>query len=147
MPWNKKTYPASMKNLERSVREKAIEIANAILNDNPSMDEGIIIATAISRARDWASNRGINASPKGERPSDNKVHGTDQYVIPTETGWGVKTEKSNRTRHFDTKGEAVKAAKRVAEKNNSAVTIQGRNGKVQKRKSYNPNNNSQNKTR
>jgi len=30
MPWTKTSYPASMKNLPEVVRDKAIEIANAI---------------------------------------------------------------------------------------------------------------------
>jgi uncharacterized protein YdaT len=31
MPWNAAYYPASMKNLPPEVREKAIDIANALL--------------------------------------------------------------------------------------------------------------------
>ena len=42
-----------MKNLPAAVRNKAIEIANAILEEGRS-DEGIAIATGISRAKDWA---------------------------------------------------------------------------------------------
>jgi len=30
MPWNKDDYPDAMKNLDEAVREKAIEIANAL---------------------------------------------------------------------------------------------------------------------
>ncbi|MGP0578638.1 hypothetical protein ACTP13_16770 [Paenibacillus peoriae] len=33
MPWNKHDYPPSMKNLEPRVREKAVDIANALLRD------------------------------------------------------------------------------------------------------------------
>ena len=33
MPWTKSDYPDSMKDLEIHVREKAIEIANALLRD------------------------------------------------------------------------------------------------------------------
>jgi len=57
MPWTKKDYPNSMKNLPAAVRNKAVEIANALL-DERNMDEGIAIATAISRAKDWAENHG-----------------------------------------------------------------------------------------
>ena len=57
MPWTKNDYPNSMKNLPDEVRNKAIEIGNALL-DEKNMDEGIAIATAISRAKDWAANRG-----------------------------------------------------------------------------------------
>ncbi|MET3321415.1 UNVERIFIED_ORG: uncharacterized protein YdaT [Peribacillus simplex] len=33
MPWNKNDYPDSMKNLDKDVREKATEIANALLDE------------------------------------------------------------------------------------------------------------------
>ncbi|MEI4769753.1 hypothetical protein WAX74_08835 [Psychrobacillus sp. FJAT-51614] len=49
MPWNKKDYPDSMKNLDPEVREKAIEIANALLRDDK--DEGRAIAIATAQAR------------------------------------------------------------------------------------------------
>ena len=49
MPWNKDDYPDSMKNLETDVREKAIEIANALLEDN--YEEGRAISIATSQAR------------------------------------------------------------------------------------------------
>ena len=57
MPWTKTDYPVSMKNLPEAVRNKAIEIANALLEEK-NMDEGIAIATAISRAKDWAETHG-----------------------------------------------------------------------------------------
>jgi uncharacterized protein YdaT len=72
MPWTTNDYPVSMKNLPDEVREKAIEIGNAILEDR-NMDEGIAIATAISRAKDWAANRGkeIENKTADSRSTDN----------------------------------------------------------------------------
>jgi hypothetical protein len=35
MPWTKTDYPNSMKNLLAAVRNKAIEIANALLEERP----------------------------------------------------------------------------------------------------------------
>ncbi|HEY9577609.1 MAG TPA: hypothetical protein VIR64_08055 [Pseudobacillus sp.] len=49
MPWNANDYPDSMKNLPVNVRDKAIEIANALLEEN--YEEGKAIAIAIDRAR------------------------------------------------------------------------------------------------
>ena len=60
MPWTYTDYPVSMKNLPGEVRHKAIEIANALLREGKIADEGIVIATAISHAKTWAANRGIN---------------------------------------------------------------------------------------
>lgn len=56
MPWTTKDYPVSMKNLTAEVREKAVEIANALLKDG--YEEGRAIAIATAQAEDWAQNRG-----------------------------------------------------------------------------------------
>jgi uncharacterized protein YdaT len=53
MPWNSTYYPVSMKNLPLAVREKAIEIANALLE--AGRPEGQAIRIAIVRAKQWAS--------------------------------------------------------------------------------------------
>jgi uncharacterized protein YdaT len=55
MPWSKKNYPNAMKNLSNKVRNKAIEIANAILRTG-NLDEGATIATAISKAKETIAN-------------------------------------------------------------------------------------------
>ena len=52
MPWTSERYPASMRHLPDAMREKAIEIANALLDEG--MDEGRAIRIAISKAREWA---------------------------------------------------------------------------------------------
>jgi len=52
VPWNSTYYPTSMKNLPPVLREKAIEIANALLEEG--MDEGKAIRVAISKAKEWA---------------------------------------------------------------------------------------------
>lgn len=55
MPWTKKKYPDAMKNLPVKTRNKAIEIANAILKDG-KLDEGAAIATGISKAKETIEN-------------------------------------------------------------------------------------------
>lgn len=52
MPWTKDEYPVSMKNLSTRVRSKAVEIANALLEEG--YDEGRVIAIGIDRAKEWA---------------------------------------------------------------------------------------------
>lgn len=56
MPWTKKDYPPAMKNLSVKVRNKAIEISNAILEDG-KLDEGASIAIGISKAKDVIADR------------------------------------------------------------------------------------------
>jgi uncharacterized protein YdaT len=52
MPWNAARYPKSMQHLPDAVRDKAIEIANALLEEG--MDEGKAIRIAIAKAKEWA---------------------------------------------------------------------------------------------
>lgn len=54
MPWNEKDYPASMKNLDKIVRRKAIDIANAMVKEGYKEDSAIPIA--ISQAKQWADD-------------------------------------------------------------------------------------------
>lgn len=141
MPWTKKSYPVSMKNLPADVRGKAIDIANALLEEE-QMEEGIAIATGISRAKDWAANRGkkIKSANASARPTDAKRHGEDRYVTPHNDGWAVKKERAGRAQKiFERKADAISHARKDARDANAALTIQSKNGRVQKRISYNPN--------
>ncbi len=63
MPWSKSDYPDSLKNFTAEVRSKAIEIANALLEDG--YDEGRAIAIATDRAKEWADNRDKQVRKKG----------------------------------------------------------------------------------
>jgi uncharacterized protein YdaT len=140
MPWTKKDYPNSMKNLPAAVRNKAVEIANALLEER-HMDEGIAIATGISRAKDWAENHGKpSEAPEGaSKTTDVKQHGEDRYVTPHGDEWAVKKDKSKTEEVFDTKREALQAASKEARAANASVTVQGKHGKIESRQSFNPN--------
>jgi uncharacterized protein YdaT len=50
MPWDRQNFPVAMRNLEPEVRDKAIEIANALLRGG--CEEGGAIRIAIARARE-----------------------------------------------------------------------------------------------
>jgi uncharacterized protein YdaT len=56
MPWNADYYPPSMQHLAPVVRAKAIEIANALLDEG--MEEGKAIRIAIAKAKQWAQRHG-----------------------------------------------------------------------------------------
>lgn len=51
MPWYNGDYPPSYKNQPVKLREKAVEIANALLEEGA--EEGIAIATGLKRAREY----------------------------------------------------------------------------------------------
>jgi uncharacterized protein YdaT len=52
MPWNPERYPPAMRHLSPPMRQKAIEIANALLAQG--YDEGKAIRIAIAKAKEWA---------------------------------------------------------------------------------------------
>jgi len=55
MPWYNGDFPPSYKNQPEALREKAVEIANALLLDGT--DEGIAIATGLKRAREYFKDK------------------------------------------------------------------------------------------
>lgn len=57
MPWYNGDYPQSYKNLPAELREKATEIANAMLLSGAP--EGIAIATGLKKAREFFAKKGI----------------------------------------------------------------------------------------
>lgn len=63
MPWNKRDYPPSLKNLDPRVRDKAIEIANALLDDGS--EEGRAIAIATAKAKEWNQDHPRKAESEG----------------------------------------------------------------------------------
>ncbi|MBP1990466.1 DUF2188 domain-containing protein [Paenibacillus eucommiae] len=54
MPWTKRDYPPSLKNFEPRLRNKAVEIANALLEEG--YEEGRAIAIATAQAKEWDDN-------------------------------------------------------------------------------------------
>ena len=56
MPWTTKDYPPSLKNLMAPVRNKAIDVANTLLDEG--YEEGRAIAIATAKAEEWGENRG-----------------------------------------------------------------------------------------
>lgn len=52
MPWTGERYPAAMRRLPPRVRQKAVEIANALLAEG--CDDGKAIRIGIATAKEWA---------------------------------------------------------------------------------------------
>jgi len=119
MPWTKKNYPNSMKNLEEEVREKAIEIANRLVEEE--YEEGRAISIATSKAKEWYENRGYESS------SDITHH-----LVPDIGTWVFKALEGDERETFDTKEEAMDKIKEVSQKKAIKVMIHDANGKFQK---------------
>ncbi|MGL9727091.1 DUF2188 domain-containing protein [Enterococcus sp. DIV0756] len=143
MPWNMNDYPASMKNLDPLIRKKAIDIANALLDDGYPDDRAIPIAT--SQAEKWyddASAEEKKDFQKAKAPQKNASHehnknakklmNADVSVKYQDDQWIVISEKASQASDtFDKKEQAVARAKEIAKNKNSSVKVYNQAGKLQ----------------
>lgn len=126
MPWTKSDYPDSMKNLNEYTRLKAIDIANAMVEDG--YEEKRAIPIAINQAKEWyedASNKeksdlkekDITDHKKDENSS---VGLKDEDVIveysEEDKSWRVISKGAKKADSLhSTKKEAVKRAEEIIE--------------------------------
>ncbi len=117
MPWKKDDYPDSFKNLNADVRNKAIEIANALLREG--YEEGRAIPIAMEQARE-------------------SIEGDKEKVIfeirGHDDGWQLKKKDSKKALLIeDTKDELMNEAKRYANKHNGALHIYTKDGSLEEK--------------
>jgi uncharacterized protein YdaT len=118
MPWSLKDYPDSMKNLVGPIKEKAIDIANALLEEG--YEEGRAISIAIAQAKKWVGN---------ESPT--------QHVVPHPKGWAIKAEKADKASNiFDTKEEALKKGQQIASNQKTHLVIHRQDGTIEKQQNF-----------
>ena len=144
MPWNMTDYPASMKNLDPLVRKKAIDIANALLDDGYPDDRAIPIAT--SQAEKWLENASEEEKKEfrqEKNPQKNDPHTKNKnakkllsaniQVKYEEDKWIVLSEGAKRASdHFDTKEKAIARAKEIAENKKTIVEVLKKDGSHQR---------------
>lgn len=132
MPWTKSNYPPSMKNLDPRVRGKAVEIANALLEDG--YEEGRSIAIATAQAKEWNEDHPLNGSASGGKQQRKR----DNYrVVPHQQQWAVKKEGSAEPiKLARTKEEAVTSAKELASSHNVSAIIHRQNGTIETSHNY-----------
>lgn len=98
MPWTMNDYPSSLKNLDKVVRKKAIDIANAMVEEGYSEPCAIPIAT--SQAEEWYNNANqdeMKAFANQGDPVETDEHyqarsallDKREHVIPHCDGWAV----------------------------------------------------------
>ena len=119
MPWTKKNFPDSMKNLEDPIREKAVEIANALLEDG--YEESRAIPIAISQAKAWSENRGDDVSSE-----------ITHHLIAEKDGWILKSVEGDEHENFKTQEEAMDHIKKESKTKSMKVMIHDADGKFQK---------------
>lgn len=122
MPWTTQDYPATFKNMTPDVRNKAIEIANELLDQ---YEEPRAIRIAAAQAKEWARNRNLDVWVNGA------LEGKDQHVLPHDQGWAVQAEQAEQaTEVFQTKEEARNRARDIARNQDSHVVIHAADGKI-----------------
>lgn len=137
MPWSKTDYPASMKNLRADVRQKAIDIANALVEED-KYEEGRAIAIATAQAEKWAKNRDKPIRKKNAEGSTGQAvesgPETDEspiHVIPDPKGegWLVKQEQKRLAQGKD-KGDVLTKARDKAKSQKVPLCIHDERGHV-----------------
>ncbi|MCA1064931.1 DUF2188 domain-containing protein [Rossellomorea sp. AcN35-11] len=115
MSWTKKDYPDSLKNLPADVRNKAIEIANALLDEG--YEEGRAIAIATDQAH------------KSEEGVPDK---TEYHVRPHDDGWQLKKADGQRAIMVEeTKEKLLGKAKDYVTDHSGTLVVHKQDGSVE----------------
>ncbi|TDL30383.1 DUF2188 domain-containing protein [Jeotgalibacillus sp. S-D1] len=108
MPWNKNNYPDSWKNLNSDVRNKAIEIGNALLRDE-DYEESRVIAIATEQAK------------KTMQGEDNQ---TEYHITKHDDGWQLKQKGKDRAIFVEsTKKDLEEKAKPYVTKHDGILVV------------------------
>ncbi|WP_416148419.1 DUF2188 domain-containing protein [Salipaludibacillus sp. HK11] len=151
MPWDATDYPDSLKNLDTTIRKKAIEIANAMIEEGFKEDQAIPIAT--EQAKEWyanANNKEINQmknkTNKSLRERDEKEEDFNsrpetlekgEHVYPHDNGWAVQVEDAKQPAFvFNNKHDAIDRAREIAQKKETHLVIHKADGSIQEKQSY-----------
>ncbi len=149
MPWDTTDYPSSLKNLDTVTRKKAIDIANAMLDEG--YDEGRAIPIATSQAKEWYNNAAEKEINKVKQMRDDVLRARDdnaensrpelmekeEHVISYKDGWAVKTQNAKQAAAvYDKKEDAIKRAKEIAQNKGTSLIIHKQNGDIQEQINY-----------
>jgi len=134
LPWNSNDYPSSMKNLDKKARNKAIEIANELVDEGYEEDRAIPIA--IDRAKEWSNDNKSNNSTSSNNNNNNSNSSSskkeDQHLLPDGNNWIIKKENSKQASYtFDTKKEALNKAKNIANNESVNLVIHRKDGTIE----------------
>ncbi|WP_163529131.1 DUF2188 domain-containing protein [Halobacillus ihumii] len=150
MPWDTKDYPSSFKSLDTVVRKKAIDIANAMIDEG--YDEGRAIPIATEQAKEWYENASQDEKQEMSNKSDKELRNREkddqsssrpelldkgEHVVSHEDGWAVQAEDAKQPSDvFENKQDAVERAKEVAKNKGTSVIIHKQDGSIQDQTTY-----------
>lgn len=135
-----------MQNLEKTERKKAIDIANALVEEG--YEDGQAIPIAIEQAKKWYENASKqerdeylaegNVTEHNERNSSNPaLLDENEMVIPHDDGWAVQAKTAKRAaKVFDRKEDAIDYAREIAQNKQTQLEIYGEDGKIQQTHDY-----------
>lgn len=144
MPWDKNDYPSSLKNFDEATRNKAIEIANAMIEEGYDEDRAIPIAT--DQAKEWAdgaskdekdemknvSNSTLKDHEEDENDTDLDLLDNDVLVKPHEDGWAAQTVGAERADQvFDKKEMRLNEQRKLPKIKNRKFAFKMKMGKRQ----------------
>ncbi|AIM25987.1 DUF2188 domain-containing protein [Melissococcus plutonius] len=139
MPWDLNDYPRSFKNFDPLLRKKAIDIANALIEEGYPESHAIPIATA--EAERWERDASTNKKEdfaKQPNPQKNSPHrkervntelwNSDVMVYFEDNKWYVETKGAEHPAgSFSTQQEAMARAQKIAHYKNSKVVTYNKN--------------------
>ncbi|WP_059103115.1 DUF2188 domain-containing protein [Shouchella shacheensis] len=148
MPWTMNDYPSSYRNLDKSVRKKAIKIANAMVRDG--YDEGRAIPIATEQAKEWHENasqkeiqqflESADTSPDEERDPSSRPELMEkpQFVTPhPDGGWAIQAEGAKKPAEvYENKQEAVKRGREIARNKGTHLVIHKQDHSVEEKVNY-----------
>lgn len=142
MPYNMNDYPASFKNLDHTVKKKAIDIVNGMIDNDYNEEDAIPIA--IDQAKEWADNASedeLRAFKYGDRPQKDDDHedssgaehtDSDVLVYFEDDSWVVRSETAKQpAERFEYKNQAIERAQRIADNRETKVIQYTKEGKKQ----------------
>lgn len=121
MRWTSQDYPVSMKNLKPTVRNKAIEVANALIAED--YDEQHAVPIAITTAKKWAESDDYDGFS-----ATHQLH-----VIPHPNGWAIRRANADKVSFvFEDRDLAQNKALQMAEAEHGSVIVYNEDGEVQR---------------
>lgn len=146
VPWTLDDYPDSMKNLSKVTKKKAIDIANALIEDGYKDQQAIPIA--INQAKEWYDKTSEDEREDYLQHGKVTVHDQkhksnpalldeNELVLPHDGKWAVQSKKAKRiSKQFDKKADAIEYAKKVAKNKQTALEIYKQDGSLERKYSY-----------
>lgn len=140
-------YPSSLKNLNKTTRKKAIDIANALIDEGYDDNRAIPIAT--EQAKEWYENASESEREdflKNEDPTKRKTNQHSrpellddiELVIPHEDNqWAVQSKRAKKpAKVFDNKEDAIEYGESIAKNKQTGLQIQKKDGSIQDEINY-----------